>query len=203
MAHPNFQHSQKLSLLPKDGIAIYYGKIFPGTTADRFNDILSTTIPWKNDEVVLFGKKIVTNRLVAWYGDDEYEYTYSKTTKKATVWTPDLLQIKQAVEAHCGETFNSCLLNLYPSGAEGMGWHTDSEKELKPNGAIASVSLGAERNFLFKHKQSKQIVSLLLEHGSLLLMKGTTQLHWWHSLPKTKRVALPRINLTFRTILKK
>ncbi|HAV54098.1 MAG TPA: alpha-ketoglutarate-dependent dioxygenase AlkB, partial [Aequorivita sp.] len=105
------------------------------------------------------------------------------------------------IETISGETFNSCLLNLYHSGAEGMGWHSDAEKDLKKNGAIASVSLGAERKFALKHKQTKETVSLNLEHGSLLLMKGTTQTHWLHRLPPTKKIHDPRINLTFRTIV--
>jgi alkylated DNA repair dioxygenase AlkB len=193
---------QSPSLLPHDGTVHYFGKIFNEKMADQFYKSLEKNIPWKNDEVVLFGKRISTKRLVAWYGDSEFEYSYSKTKKRANLWTPELLRIKQAVEAICGESFNSCLLNLYPSGAEGMGWHTDAEKELEPNGAIASVSLGAERRFLFKHKQSKEKVAILLEHGSLLIMKGTTQQYWWHSLPKTKKILGPRINLTFRTIVK-
>jgi alkylated DNA repair dioxygenase AlkB len=104
------------------------------------------------------------------------------------------------VEAKTGETFNSCLLNLYHSGEEGMAWHSDGEKDLKKNGAIASLSFGAERRFLFKHKETKQNVSVQLEKGSLLVMKGSTQTHWLHRLPPTKKVKTPRINLTFRTI---
>ncbi|MEM6831840.1 MAG: alpha-ketoglutarate-dependent dioxygenase AlkB, partial [Bacteroidota bacterium] len=125
----------------------------------------------------------------------------SNTTKKALLWTPELLELKQLIEDQSEENYNSCLLNLYHNGDEGMSWHSDAETELKKNGAIASVSLGNDRKFVFKHRQSKEKVSLQLEHGSLLVMKGTTQSHWLHSLPKTKRVTTPRINLTFRTIL--
>ena len=99
-----------------------------------------------------------------------------------------------------GETFNSCLLNLYHSGGEGMAWHSDGEKDLKKNGAIASMTFGAERKFSFKHKETKETISLTLEHGSLLIMKGETQKHWLHRLPPTKLITQPRINLTFRTI---
>jgi len=100
-----------------------------------------------------------------------------------------------------GATYNSCLLNLYHNGDEAMAWHSDDEKTLAPNAAIASISLGAERKFAFKHKRTSEIISLLLEHGSLLVMKDTTQTHWLHRLPPTKTTDKPRINLTFRTIV--
>ena len=134
------------------------------------------------------------------YGDADYEYTYSKTTKRALPWTIELLELKSIAEEITGEKFNSCLLNLYHNGNEGMTWHSDAEKDLKKNGAICSLSLGAERKFVFKHKQTKETVSLVLEHGSLLIMKDTTQTNWLHSLPTTKLINKPRINLTFRTI---
>lgn len=197
----NFEMDSERNLLPKDGIANYFGKVFPEKDANRFYEILLNTIEWKNDEAMIFGKKVVTKRKVAWYGDREYEYTYSKITKKAQLWTPKLLQLKQHIEDKSGETFNSCLLNLYHNGEEGMAWHSDAEKDLKKNGAIGSVSFGAERKFAFKHKKNKETVSLTLQHGSLLIMKGTTQTHWLHRLPPTTKVNTPRINLTFRTII--
>ncbi len=197
-----FEMNSERNLLPRDGIVNYFGRVFSEEEANHFYNILLNTIAWKNDEAIIFGKKIVTKRKVAWYGESEFEYTYSKVTKKAHVWTPELLQLKQKIEAKSGETFNSCLLNLYHSGDEGMGWHSDAEKDLKKNGAIASVSFGAERKFAFKHKETKETVSLNLEHGSLLIMKGATQTHWLHRLPPTKKIHTPRINLTFRTINK-
>lgn len=115
-------------------------------------------------------------------------------------WTRELLELKKLCEQESGETYNSCLLNLYHSGDEGMAWHSDGEKDLKRHGAIASLSLGAERRFAFKHKSTKQKVDVFLEKGSLLVMKGRTQEHWLHRLPPTKKVSSPRINLTFRTI---
>ncbi|WP_291287277.1 alpha-ketoglutarate-dependent dioxygenase AlkB [Flavobacterium sp.] len=189
------------NLLPKDGTVNYYGKLFSRADSNRYLEVLLDTIEWKNDEAVIFGKLILTKRKVAWYGDSGFEYTYSNTTKKALSWTAELLELKAIMEEKTGETFNSCLLNLYHSGEEGMAWHSDAEKDLKKNGAIASVSFGAERKFAFKHKETKETVSLLLEHGSLLVMKGTTQTHWLHRLPPTKTVSKPRVNLTFRTIV--
>lgn len=187
--------------LPMDGTVNYYGKIFSPKEADHFLKALLETIEWKNDEAVIFGKKIITKRKVAWYGSEPFEYTYSNTTKRALPWTPELISLKQKVELESGETFNSCLLNLYHTGEEGMAWHSDGEADLKKNGAIGSLSFGAERKFAFKHKTTKQKVELLLEHGSLLVMKDTTQTHWLHRLPPTTRIHTPRVNLTFRTIV--
>ncbi|WP_421806140.1 alpha-ketoglutarate-dependent dioxygenase AlkB family protein [Flagellimonas sp.] len=187
--------------LPKDGVVNYFGPIIPLEQADDFFKILADTIPWEADVVHMFGKRIVTKRKVAWYGDQPYDYTYSNSTKKALPWTPALRELKEMAENLTNETYNSCLLNLYHTGEEGMGWHTDNEKELKRNGAIASYSFGAERKFVFKHKTTKEKVELLLDHGSLLVMKGATQNHWLHRLPPSKKVGSARINLTFRTII--
>lgn len=186
--------------LPIDGIANYHGAIFPEQTANYFYKKLLKTIEWKNDEAIIFGKRIITKRKVAWYAAEPFEYTYSKVTKRALIWTPALLEIKKLAEEHSGETYNSCLLNLYHNGSEGMAWHSDGEKDLKKDGAIASLSFGAERKFAFKHKTTKEVMNIHLENGSLLVMKGTTQSHWLHRLPPTKKVHTPRINLTFRTI---
>lgn len=193
---------EKRNLLTKDGVVNYYGKIFSTQQANEFLEILLNQIEWKNDEALIFGKRIITKRKVAWYADDAFEYTYSKVTKKALAWTPELLILKNIVEDKTGEQFNSCLLNLYHSGEEGMAWHSDAEKDLLKNGAIGSLSFGAERKFAFKHKVSQETVSLILENGSLLVMKDTTQSHWLHRLPPTKRISKPRVNLTFRMIVR-
>ena len=186
--------------LPEGGIVNFYGPIFTQKEADQYYKALLDDIEWRNDEAFIFGKRIVTKRKVAWYGEEQFAYTYSNSTKTALPWNAELLEIKKSVEKSSGETFNSCLLNLYHSGDEGMSWHSDAEKDLKKNGAIASVSFGAARKFCFKHKQSAEKVEILLPHGSLLIMKGETQSNWVHRLPPTKKVLVPRINLTFRTI---
>jgi alkylated DNA repair dioxygenase AlkB len=196
-----FHEDDICNLLPNDGTVYYYGKILNSKCASRIFDLLMKNILWKNDEVIIFGKRIITKRKAAWYGDSDYLYTYSNSTKQALPWTEELSWLRQIIKELIGTKFNSCLLNLYHNGNEGMGWHSDDEKSLGKNNTIASLSLGAERKFLFKHKQTKQIVSLLLEHGSLLVMKGATQSNWLHSLPKSKDVIDSRINLTFRTIL--
>lgn len=188
------------NLLPHDGTVNYYGPVMQLGDADQYFNSLLQNIEWKNDEAIIFGKKIITKRKVAWYGEQPFPYTYSKTTKTALPWTNDLLALKEIIECETDETFNSCLLNLYHDGNEGMAWHSDGEKDLKKNGAIGSLSFGAERKFSFKHKRTKETVSQVLQHGSLLVMKGTTQTNWLHRLPPTKTVHTPRINLTFRTI---
>ena len=188
------------NLLYRDGIVIYYGKIITSFEANRYFELLLNNILWENDKAIIFGKSIVTKRKVAWYGDSDYLYTYSNSTKQALAWTEELLYLKQTIENVTGANYNSCLLNLYHNGNESLGWHSDDEESLGKNNNIASLSLGAERKFLFKHKLTKQTVSILLEHGSLLVMKGSTQSNWLHSLPKSKNITQPRINLTFRTI---
>lgn len=189
------------NLLPQDGIAHYYGKILSTEDAAFYLEKLLDTIEWKNDEAILYGKHFVTKRKVAWYGENNYSYTYSNTTKQAIRWTKELLALKTMVETIAGTAFNSCLLNLYHDGNEGMAWHSDDEKSLGKDTVIASLSFGAERKFSFKHKQTKQTLSLILETGSLLVMKGATQTNWLHCLPKSTKVKRPRVNLTFRTIV--
>jgi alkylated DNA repair dioxygenase AlkB len=196
-----FPSEPVVNLLPQDGIALYYGSIIEPALAQDYFHKLMQTIAWKNDEVLIYGKHITTKRKVAWYGDQTYPYTYSHITREALPWTKELLALKSTVEEIGNTSFNACLLNLYHHGEEGMGWHSDDEKSIEKNSAIASVSFGAERKFSFKHKEHKISTSLLLENGSLLLMKGETQTHWWHSLPKTKKVKEARINLTFRKMM--
>lgn len=192
-----------IQILPQDGEVDYYGKIFSLEESTHFYKYLLHQIPWENDEAMIFGKLVTTKRKVAWFGDENFEYTYSQRSKYALPWTQELLDLKKRCEQKTGETFNSCLLNLYHDGSEGMAYHSDAEKDLKKHGAIASLTLGAERKFSFKHKETKERVDLLLTNGSLLVMKGQTQEKWLHRLPPTTKVYTPRINLTFRTIVEK
>lgn len=189
------------NILPYDGEALYYGHMLTETLATQYYNILLNDIPWQHDEAIIYGKRIVTKRKVAWYGDDAYDYTYSRTTKTALIWTPALLELKKMVEKTCNATFNSCLLNLYHDGDEGMAWHSDDEKALGKNTVIGSLSLGAVRKFSFRHKQTSEKKEIILDNGSLLVMQGTTQTHWLHRLPKSTKIKHPRINLTFRTIV--
>ncbi|WP_417428151.1 alpha-ketoglutarate-dependent dioxygenase AlkB family protein [Halpernia sp.] len=194
--------STEKNYLPYDGMVNYFGTIFSEEESNHFYLKLLNEIEWKNDEAIIFGKLIYTKRKVAWYADENFNYTYSKRTKKALKFTEDLLFLKNLVEEKTNETYNSCLLNLYHSGEEGMAYHSDGERDLKENGAIASLSFGAKRKFSFKHKTTKERIDFNLEPGSLLVMKGETQKNWLHRLPPTKLVKTPRINLTFRSIKK-
>ncbi len=195
-----FNQDPTKNLLPYDGVVEYHGSIIDTARAKEYFNALLDSIEWKHDESFIYGKHYVTKRMVAWYGDKSFEYSYSNTKKKALPWTKELMELKTLVEKISGETFNSCLLNLYHSGEEGMSWHSDDEKSLVENACITSVSLGAERTFSFKHKTTKLVVKQFLANGSLLLMKGATQKYWQHALLKTKKVQLPRINLTFRSM---
>lgn len=187
-----------VELLPYEGNTLYYGSIIEKIKADAYLEALLADIAWQHDEAIIFGKKIITKRMVAWYGDRDFAYTYSKVTRHALPWTDLLLELKNIAETASGAQYNSCLLNLYHDGSEGMAWHSDDEKDLLQNGAIASLSFGAERKFALKHKKTKETMGLMLEHGSLLVMKGTTQTNWLHRLPPSTRIHTPRVNLTFR-----
>lgn len=195
-----FQAEPDANLLPCDGEVFYHGPVLPPEEADGFFDSLFRGTPWKSDEVMMFGRRIVTARQTAWYGDPDCGYTYSGVMRHPLAWTSVLRELKDSVERLSGASFNSCLLNLYHHGGEGMSWHSDDEKDLVRDAAIASLSLGAERIFRLKHKRLPHSVSVTLEHGSLLVMKGATQTHWLHSVPKTTKVTAPRINLTFRAV---
>lgn len=188
------------NLLPIDGSATYFSKVFDPNSCTAFFTSLLATLDWQQDQLYMFGKLITTKREVAWVGDAGCSYTYSGVKKFPQVWTPELLLIKHTAETLANYKFNSCLLNLYHNGDQGMGWHSDDEIELEQNAPIASVSFGGERKFSFKHKFEKLGASVVLENGSVLLMHAPTQNFWQHSLTKTKRSVLPRINLTFRAI---
>lgn len=191
-------HQVQKEIIPYDGNAIYYGKVFENDIANNYFDILLNTIAWQHDEAKIFGKHYITARKVAWYALEPFEYRYSGIVKQAHAFNDILHTLKSKAEELTQEQYNSCLLNLYHTGDEGMAWHSDGEKELEADAAIASLSFGAERNFSFKHKQSGERVSVMLEHGSLLVMKGKTQSNWLHRLAPTKRIKTARINLTFR-----
>jgi alkylated DNA repair dioxygenase AlkB len=188
------------NLLHKDGRVLYFPATFNAVDCSALLPALMGSLDWRVDQLFMFGKLITTKRKVAWVGDEGCSYTYSGVKKEPQPWTPELLRIKSKVEEISQWKFNSCLLNLYHDGSEGMGWHSDDEPELVQAAPIASLSLGAARKFSFKHKTDKTNASLILENGSLLLMQAPTQIFWNHSLVKTTRPTGPRINLTFRAI---
>ncbi|PVY44237.1 alpha-ketoglutarate-dependent dioxygenase AlkB family protein [Pontibacter virosus] len=179
---------------------VYYApNFFSKDESNLYLQQLTEEVAWQQEEIKMFGKQLPLPRLTAWYGDKGY--TYSGLYNAPQPWLPILLELKKRIEAASGDRYNSVLLNYYRHGQDSMGWHADDEKSLGPG--IASVSFGGERGFAFRHRKRKDLptVKLTLQHGSLLLMQGTTQQHWHHQLPKTSRPIAPRINLTFRTIM--
>ncbi|HSD07488.1 alpha-ketoglutarate-dependent dioxygenase AlkB [Flavobacterium sp.] len=195
-----FQSEPIVFNLPNAEI-IYFPKFFFEEEANAlFKELLEKT-PWQQDEITVYGKKHLQPRLTALYGNEGKPYSYSNITMQPHYWTPTLQKIKNLVENVAEINFTTVLLNYYRDGNDGNGWHADNEKELGINPIIASLSLGAERNFQLKHNiDSTQKKNIVLENGSLLLMKGTTQHFWKHQVPKTKKNIGPRINLTFRVI---
>lgn len=190
----------KLNLLPKDGCVNYHPNFIPADNHIKLMDQLQQSLQWDADQLMMFGKLVTTRRKVAWIGDPNCAYTYSGVKKQPQSWTPELLTIKSQIEELAQSDFNSCLLNFYHDGSDGMGWHSDNEKELDPHSPIASLSLGARRKFSFRHKEDKTTLPLYLDNGSALIMYSPTQQFWQHALLKTTTVSTPRINLTFRKI---
>ena len=195
-----FSPEPPFNILPFNGITTYYGPILNAVEAGKYFTILMDEIEWKHDEARIFGKHFITSRKIAWYAEKEFPYTYSGSTRVALPFTETLVSLKKHIETLCNCTFNACLLNLYHNGNEGMAWHSDDESALVKGHPIASLSLGAERRFLFRHKLNGTTIPIQLEHGSLLIMETETQDYWLHRLPKALRIKEPRINLTFRSM---
>ena len=192
------------SLVKADNLYVeYIENFFDFDQSQLYMKYLTNDIKWKREKIRMWGREIVTKKRIAWYADEGKSYTYSGSTFHPDQWNELLLEIKKQVEQYIKFQFNSVLLNEYPNGKVGMGWHSDDERELGIDPIIASLSFGANRDFIFKHKTDKSVdnIKIHLKSGSLLLMLGSTQHHWKHSLPKRLKVREPRINLTFRKIL--
>lgn len=193
--------NQTGTLLPLPDAEVHY---FPdwlaSPLATKLYTSLSSSLNWQQDNIKLFGKSVKIPRLQAWYGDVSSEYSYSGLTMRPQPWTQNLLALKARCENTAATTFNSVLANWYRHGQDSMGMHADDEPELGQQPVIASVTLGEARPFLFRHKDTRKTLSLPLEHGSLLIMKGNTQRYYQHGINKTTKIIAGRINLTFRTI---
>jgi len=193
--------TEVLPLNMKDADVIYYPNFFTQEQSNAYFNTLLNTIEWQEDTIKVFGKTYLQPRLTALYANNKNPYSYSNIIMHPKAFTKELNDIKNKIEKAVHIKFTTCLANLYRNGNESNGWHADNEKELGKNPAIASVTFGAERMFHFKHKYNPNLKSkLILNHGSLLLMKGSTQENWLHQLPKTKKLIGKRINLTFRII---
>ena len=197
-----FSPEPQANLLPFDGQVQDLGLILTAKQSAKYLDYFLAHLAWQPDEVVLYGKRYVTERKVVWYGDAEYQYHYSGSAKQALLWHPALFRLKQHIEQLVGHSFNTCLANLYDNGTQGMGWHSDDEPALVTERGletvVASLSFGATRKFSFKHKTKPEKVDLLLQSGQLIVMRGQTQTYWKHTLAKSTKILEPRINLTFR-----
>jgi alkylated DNA repair dioxygenase AlkB len=182
---------------------VYYPNFFSYKEANKFYDVIESKTNWQHDDITVFGKTYKQPRLTALYGDTNKPYGYSNIVMHPSPFTSTLKHIKTKVERVCEHKFNTLLINLYRDGNDSNGWHADNEKELGKNPVIASVSFGEARPFHFKHRTIKeQRHKLILEHGSLLLMKGEMQHFWLHQIAKTKKKISPRINLTFRKLVR-
>jgi alkylated DNA repair dioxygenase AlkB len=184
-----------------DAEVTYYPNFFSITEANVLFKQLKEEIPWQQDEITVYGKTHLQPRLTALYGNEGKSYHYSNIVMQPHKWNPLLMYIKNTIEQVCSSHFTTVLLNFYRNGKDSNGWHADNEKELGQNPVIASISFGATRSFHLQHNTMKeQKLKIELEHGSLLLMSGTTQHHWKHQIPKTSRPVGERINLTFRVL---
>jgi len=185
-----------------DGEARYWPEVFGASEASTLFEALRAGIWWRDEEILMFGRRVPVPRRVAWHGDPGARYTYSGTVHEPLPWTPELTAIRDRVTELTGAAYNAVLLNLYRDGRDGMGWHADDEPELGRNPVIGSVSLGATRRFCLRHRRRKTLrVDLALAHGSVLCMSGPTQHGWVHALPKTSVPVGERINLTFRYVI--
>jgi alkylated DNA repair dioxygenase AlkB len=198
--HSTDRIPEKLAM--PDAEVLYYRTFFAKPQSDSFYEDLLRNADWKQERIKLYGKSVDLPRLTAWHGEEGNSYHYSGITVDPAPWTSTLLAIKREIEAVSETTFNSVLLNLYRGERDSVSWHSDDEPELGVNPVIGSVSFGEARAFEFRHKRDKQLrLKLDLTSGSYLLMKGPTQHHWQHQVPKASGARRPRINLTFRVIL--
>lgn len=185
-----------------DGSAILHEQFLDPTQADCAFRELHETNPWESHDIIVFGKKYREPRLSTWHADDGVRYTYSNLERIPVPWTPLLRKLRELCERVSGATFNSVLVNLYRDGNDGVGWHADDEPENGPEPVIASLSLGASRRFDFQHRVLKRVESVQLNSGDLVVMSGASQSQWLHRIAKTKRPVGPRINLTFRKVIR-
>jgi len=189
------------NLIPHNGKAVLYPHFFHPEEAQTFLEQLIDAVPWKQEPIRIFGKEIMQPRLTCWYSDPGISYSYSGIRMDTRSWIQPLLAIKERIEPVAGVKFTGALLNFYRNGSDSMGWHRDNERELGRNPTIGSVSFGANREFQMRdHATKSELISIQLEHGSLLVMSGESQHFWQHRVPKANKLQIPRLNITFRVI---
>lgn len=186
------------NLLPGEGEVHDLGMVIARCEADELLRQLMHSVPWQADTAIIEGQRIVSGRQVAWYADHPYRYFHSGVLREARRWNLPILDvIRDRMEQVTGTSFNSCVLNRYQDGSQGMGWHSDPEAQGE-HSVIASLSLGGVRKFAFKHKISGERRAIFLQHGQVIVMKGETQRHWLHAVMRTSKPVAPRVSLTFR-----
>jgi alkylated DNA repair dioxygenase AlkB len=193
---------EKIILPLPDAVFEFYPNFFNQEEADMLFERLMNETPWQQDDITIFGKKVAQPRLTCLFGNEGKPYSYSGLTMQPHAWNPTMMFIKEKVDKISEQNFTTVLANLYRNEKDSNGWHADNEKELGRNPIIASVSFGEERKFQLKHISDNNVkLSLNLNHGSLLVMKEGSQIHFKHQIPKATQDKKARINLTFRTIL--
>ena len=201
-AKPELAHLAAIPL-PDGELYFIQNPRLPITAEQVFLQLLEET-PWRSESITIYGKTVLQPRLMAWYGDAQARYRYSGRTFEPLPWTPLLQSIRECIEALTAQPYNSVFLTSDRDGRDSMGMHADDEKELGPQPVIASLSLGASRCLILKHKRRKDLkpVRLMLQHGTLLVMAGQTQTNWLHGIDKQSQPCGARLNLTFRQIVK-
>tara|TARA_Y100000739_G_C20439843_1_gene387303 strand:+ start:81 stop:737 length:657 start_codon:yes stop_codon:yes gene_type:complete len=187
----------------EDGVFEFWPGFLGSSEASSCFEALRNRIDWQTPRVFVYGRWVDSPRESAWYGDSRAVYRYSGTVNQPSPWLPELDDLRERLNQFCSSSFNSVLANHYRSGKDSMGWHSDNEKELGADPVIASISLGGARRFLLQHRRRKDlpIHEIIMENGSLLVMRDGSQQAWRHSVPKTRLTVAPRINLTYRHVL--
>ena len=189
----------QVNVLPQDGGAYLIDDNTGAFDWSAIMKALSDTVPWQVEKARIFGRELLVPRLTAWFGDAAY--TYSGVSHQPAALPPIVQRLRARAEALSGGSFNAVLLNQYRDGSDSVGWHSDDEASLGEHPTIASLSLGANRTFKFRHNVTKRTISLELKSGQWLIMTGKTQAFWQHQVPKTAKPVQARINLTFRHML--
>jgi alkylated DNA repair dioxygenase AlkB len=187
-------------ILSGDGSAILYPEFLESTLADEILEEIIATNSWEQQTLLMYGKMVEEPRLSTWHSDGQ-SYAYSGKPRHAQPWTDTLRLLREKCEQHTDHTFNGVLVNYYRNGDDHLGWHSDDELVNGPEPLIASISLGAERRFDMRHRETGDLATTMLSHGSLLVMSGLSQRCWEHRVPKMSNLIGPRVNLTFRRLV--
>ena len=198
--HPRLFDESTDDLLPRDGRASLHLDVLSPERGEAIFEALRKEVPWAQHDITIFGRTVAEPRLSAWVGDEGTDYTYSGRPRAPLPWTPALSEMRMLCEEVARSPFNAVLCNLYRDGQDSMGWHSDDETDLGANPVIASLSLGSERRFRFRPRETRETITLDLPPRSLLVMAGECQRHWQHAISKTTRDVGPRINLTYRQV---